>query len=176
MVKKDLKKFQDQTKLSTQNYLTAEAVAGELLSLYEVDFAAWVDTQALLLEQGRYEKLDKANLIEEIRDLSRRERSALNNNLRIVLLHLLKWQFQSDCRSRSWKSSIVEHRQRIEQSLEESPSLKTYLENVFKDVYFRAVKKAEIETGLNRNTFPVDCPYTLAEILDVDFMPVETND
>ena len=93
MVEKDLKKFQDQTKLSTQNYLTAEAVAGELLSLYEVDFAEWVDTQASLLEQGRYEELDKANLIEEIRDLSRRERSALNNNLRIVLLHLLKWQF-----------------------------------------------------------------------------------
>jgi len=138
---------------------------------YEKDFVAWADEQLILLEQERFAELDLIHLIEEVRDLGSNDKHALKSNLRIVLLHLLKWQFQPSYRSNSWLSLIVEHRQRIEELLEKSPSLKPYLEEVLSKVYPKAVKGAEKQTGLEANTFPAECPYSLTEVLDLDFLP-----
>lgn len=60
---------------------------------YETDFVAWSNEQAMLLEQKRFSELDLIHLIEEIRELGSNDKHALKSNLRIVLLHLLKWQF-----------------------------------------------------------------------------------
>ena len=42
-------------------------------------------------------------------------------------MHLLKWQFQSNLRSRSWQLTIKEQRLRLEKLLAENPSLKSFL-------------------------------------------------
>jgi hypothetical protein len=103
--------------------------------------------------------------------MGRSERRSLESNLIIVIMHLLKWQFQPEFRSRSWEISIFEHRRRIGNALEDSPSLKPYLEDIFAKCYSNAVKSASIETGLHIQVFPQLCPYTSIEVLDSNFLP-----
>jgi len=86
-------------------------------------------------------------------------------------MHLLKWQYQPERRSGSWQSSIIEHRIRVDQTLNESPSLKPFLEKEFLGVYRDAVKIAAAETGLPVGTFTMDCPYAIAQVLDDEFLP-----
>lgn len=139
--------------------------------LHEQDFYLWTEQTAHLLKTEQWQEIDLENLIYEIKSMGSNDQHALKSNLRIVLLHLLKWQFQPAYRSNSWLSSMIEHRQQIEELLEKSLSLKPYLEEVFGKVYIKAVKGAEKQTGLPSTLFPTDCPYSLQQVLDVDFIP-----
>lgn len=139
--------------------------------LYDQDFAQWIDQTVQLLKEGKLNELDIENLIEEVESLGRSDKRALSSNLIIVMLHLLKWQYQSEKRSGSWKSSILEHRDRIERLLKDSPSLKPYLETEVNPCYTRARLRASAETGLDINEFPMDCPYGLEELLSDQFLP-----
>lgn len=140
------------------------------LGIYETDFVAWAEQQAALLEQKRFEQLDLPNLIDEVLDLSRRERQALIGNLKVVLLHLLKWNYQPAMRSNSWLAAIREHRQRLEEQLQDSPSLRPYLELKFTDCYQKALLLAADETGLPKTTFSPECPFAIHDVLDPDFL------
>ncbi|HAX77598.1 MAG TPA: DUF29 domain-containing protein [Cyanobacteria bacterium UBA11372] len=145
-------------------------------SLYETDFVSWVETTVEQLRNQDYASVDWENLIEEIEDMSKRERKSLKSNLVVLLLHLLKWQYQSECRSGSWKGSIREHRRRINDDLKDSPSLKPYLQEVFAECYMNARLQAADETSLPIGTFPLDCLYTPDQSLDTDFLPDSTVD
>jgi hypothetical protein len=140
-------------------------------SLYEADYLKWIETTIEKLRVRDYSNIDWENLIEEIDDMGRSERKSLKSNLIVVLTHLLKWQYQPDFRSGSWKGSIVEHRRRIRDALKDSPSLKPYLQEVFAECYLDAVELASAETELPVETFPQECPYTPAEVLDSSFLP-----
>lgn len=139
--------------------------------LYETDYLKWIENTVKKLRIRDYSNIDWENLIEEIEDMGRSERRSLESNLVVLLMHLLKWQFQPDKRSGSWKGSIAEHRRRIRKSLQDSPSLKSYLEGVFSECYSDALEQASAETGLSVETFPQLCVYTSAEILDSNFLP-----
>ena len=140
-------------------------------SLYEKDYVLWVETIAQQLRSQSYDQVDWSNLIEEIEDMSRRERKALQSNLIVLLLYLLKWQFQAEMRSGSWGGSIVEHRQRIQDDLQDSPSLRSVLPDIWESAYQKAIARAVAETGLTVETFPIDCPYQLEDVLDGGFLP-----
>jgi hypothetical protein len=49
--------------------------------LYETDFYGWTQEQVTLLKAQQWERLDTANLIEEIESLGRKERQELRNRL-----------------------------------------------------------------------------------------------
>ena len=149
----------------------ADPVTKERPSLYERDFSLWLDQQAGLLREGRLSELDVANLLEEIESMGRKDRKAIKSNLVIVLLHLLKHEFQPKRRSRSWLDSILEHRQRLRDDLAESPSLRAHLEAVYPDAYADARARAITQTGLTERAFPLTSPYTLEEALDSQFLP-----
>jgi hypothetical protein len=102
--------------------------------------------------------------------MGRSERRNLKSNLIVVLTHLLKWQYQPEFKSGSWKGSIVEHRRRIREALKDSPCLKPYLQEVFDECYSDAVEQANAETGLSVETCPQVCPYTSVEVLDSNFL------
>lgn len=140
-------------------------------SLYKTDYLKWIQTTLEKLRVQDYSSIDWENLIEEIEDMGRSERKSLESNLIVVLTHLLKWQYQPEFRSGSWKGSIVEHRRRIRKALKESPSLKPYLEEVFAECYWDAVEQASAETELPIETFPQESPYTSAQVLDSSFLP-----
>jgi hypothetical protein len=140
-------------------------------NLYDRDFAQWLAMTAQQLRERDHENLDWDNLIEEIEAMGRRERQRLTSNLVIVLLHLLKWQYQPEMQSGSWKGSIREHRRRIRRELKDSPSLQPYLLEALAEAYEDARPQAADETGLPIETFPMECLYTIEQILDHDFLP-----
>jgi hypothetical protein len=88
-------------------------------------------------------------------------------------MHLLKWQYEAENRSRSWKLTILNQRAEIGGLLEDSPSLSHKLPDMIAGAYSRARKTAVLETGLPAATFPETCPYSQEEILDADFLPRE---
>ncbi|MFN6561052.1 MAG: DUF29 domain-containing protein [Nostoc sp. ChiSLP01] len=141
------------------------------LDLYEQDFYLWIQTTAQLLKQKNFTQLDLENLIEEIETMGRSERRALESNLEVLLMHLLKYQIQTQRRSPSWQYTILEHRRRIEKALHESPSLKPHFDRVFEESYQAARRLAVIETGLSIATFPEQSPFTPEQVLDADFLP-----
>jgi hypothetical protein len=139
--------------------------------LYDTDFVRWAEQTTNLLQQRRFDELDLENLIEEIASLGRSEKHALESQLTRVIMHLLKWQFQPEHRTNSWRGSIAEGRIQIRKLLKASPSLKVYLSNIFDDCYDDAIVQAQAEIGLLKTTFPLNCPYTEIQVLDTDFLP-----
>ena len=140
-------------------------------SLYEKDFFRWIETTAKLLKEGKFSELDIDNLVEEIETMGRSEKNVLESNLIILILHLLKWKYQTNKRSGSWKRSIREHRRRIHKAFKNSPSLKPYFQEIFTEAYQDGRKQASDETGLSLKIFPQESPFTIEEILDEDFLP-----
>jgi len=149
----------------------ADPLTEERSSLYERDFCLWVEEQARLLRQGVLERIDVLNLVEEIEDLGIGAKKAVKSNLVVVLLHLLKHQFQPRRRSRSWHASILEHRQRLRDDFRSSPSLRGFARDVFDEAYGDVRARELAETGLPERTLPSESPYTLAQSLDPGFLP-----
>lgn len=136
---------------------------------YQQDFYGWTQEQAQLLKAQKFQLIDWQNLAEEIEDMGRSEKRQLESRLEVLIMHLLKWQFQSSLQSRSWELTIKEQRLRIKKLLSENPSLKPTLAEVIEKVYPFAIINAEKETGLS--SFPETCPYSLTEILSLEFFP-----
>jgi len=137
--------------------------------LYETDFYAWTLEQSKLLSLGQWQSLDIANLVEEIESLGKQQKQELRNRLGVLIGHLLKWDFQPELRGKSWRSTIIEQRDRITLHLEDNPSLKFYLDQGVIDAYKLARSLVVRETPLDYPDLPSDCPYTLSQILDPKF-------
>ena len=141
----------------------------QLFILYEQDYYLWLEATAQLLREGQLSALDAANLLEEIEDMGRSEKRAVYSNLKMLLMHLLKYGYQPEKRSNSWRASIVEHRQRLKKAFQESPSLQAYYTEIFNECYQDARELAAAETGLAIDNFPVETPFTSEEILKSDY-------
>jgi hypothetical protein len=139
--------------------------------LYDTDFYAWTQQQAALLRAEKWEDVDYSNLAEEIESVGKREQHELAHRLMRLLQHLLKGQYQSTRRGRSWRSTIVEQRQRIARRLRESPSLRPALPAMLAEEYRLARLKASDEIRLPDALFPQTCPWTVEQILEDTFWP-----
>jgi hypothetical protein len=140
-------------------------------SLYDRDFYAWANEQAALLRAGRLAEADLENIAEEIETIGRSEKRELVNRLTVLLLRLLKWQFQPALHGNSWRLTIEEQRYRLEDHLKDNPSLKAQLGQAIRDAYRLALVEAQRETGLARSTFPIECPYAFDQAMSADFWP-----
>ncbi len=133
-------------------------------NLYDQDFYLWIETISKQLKAGKFAEIDLANLIEEIESMGKSEKRELKSRLIVLLIHLLKWQYQPEKRSESWRSTITEQRICIELLLEDSPSLQPLLIEIFADCYEKARLKASEETGIKLNFFPKESPFTLEDV------------
>jgi hypothetical protein len=140
--------------------------------LYETDFYAWTVEQAKFLRDGAWDSLDLPNLAEEIESLGKQDRRELRNRLRVLIGHLLKWEYQPGKRSKSWSNTIYEQRYQIKELIKESPSLKPYLRDAVVESYSDALE-AMRETSLDESSFPQECCYNLEQILEKEFFPGE---
>lgn len=95
----------------------------------------------------------------------------LESRFTVLLMYLLKWQDQANLQTRSWILTIKEQRRRIVKRLQQSPSLKSKLNDVIVDAYDLARGDAADETGLPESTFPIECPWTYTQIVDMEFWP-----
>ena len=65
------------------------------------DFAAWIYDQVAALKEGRFTDLDIDDLTDEVESLAKRDFKKLRAALRVILLHMLKWDKQPEERSNS---------------------------------------------------------------------------
>jgi hypothetical protein len=140
-------------------------------SNYERDFYGWVQTTVKQLRNRDLTNLDWDNLIEEIESLGKQEKRELVNRLIVLLMHLLKWEYQPEKRSKSWFATIKIQRIEIARHIKNNPSLKPYIHNAIIDAYEIAILEAIKEKGLSLKNFPDSCPYTWAEIQSDRFFP-----
>ena len=142
--------------------------------LYEEDFYVWAERQAALLRAGRLDELDLENLIEEVDDLGGARRSAVLNNARVVMEHLLKLQHSRAADPRKgWRPSVVEHRARLEIDL--TPRLRQILDEERPHLFRLAHRVVELSLRDHgehaaADALPETCPYSLDQITG-DWLP-----
>lgn len=137
---------------------------------YDTDFYAWTQAQAAALQAKDLAALDLDHLAEEVTSLGNEQEHAVESQLHIALLHLLKMAYQRQ-RRRGWLRSIDNARVQIARRLRRSPSLQGFLPTALAEAYRTARRSAARETGLPLATFPETCPWGLDQLLDEDFWP-----
>jgi hypothetical protein len=147
-----------------------KASTSELVS-FDQDFHAWVLEQIDLLKSSRFADLDIEHLTDELRAVAMAERNEIRNRLPVLLQYLLKWEFQSERRSDSWRATILEQCTQINDIIDTSPSLRRYPATVMEKQYVIARLRAADETGFPLKRFPSACPYSAAQVLDENFFP-----
>ncbi len=140
-------------------------------ALYDNDFHGWAKEQAALLRAGKLASADIANIAEEIESMGRIEKREMAARLTVLLLHLLKWQFQPLLRTPSWRATIRVQRRDLAIHLKDNPSLKPMTGKAVEQAYGTALIEAEAETGIPEGKFPGKCPYSFKQIMDADFWP-----
>ena len=148
----------------------------------EKDFYAWLLAQVQAIQQRRFDAVDWENVVEELDGMARSLKLALASHLRVILAHLLKWSYQTQERElhlRSWRTSIVNSRVEIRDSLEESPSLgnEETFNRLFEKAYRDARPVAAAKMGLSdremNRMFPAECPWTFEQFMREGFLPAQ---
>jgi uncharacterized protein DUF29 len=141
--------------------------------LYDTDFFAWTQETAAKIRECRFHDINLKALAEEIEDLGKRDWTEVNSRLRVIIMHLLKLDYQPEKKTDSWVNSISRERTELEGIFDFSPSLRAKALQQLPVTYVRSVREAARETKLPKATFPAECPYTYEQILDHDFYPSE---
>src|SRR3990167_1149334 len=102
---------------------------------YEQDFYASITHNVKLLREGNLSEIDVEHIAEEIESMGKSEKRELINRLAVLIAHLLKWQYQQERRSNSWKYTIEEQRDEVLELFEESPSLKYEIQEKKEQAY-----------------------------------------
>jgi hypothetical protein len=144
------------------------AVAEGPPSLYDRDFALWVEAQVAAIRAGDLGRLDVENVVEELEGLTKRDVRGLGSQLKRVMTHMLKQRYQPERATRSWEGSIRNGREQIADILDQSPSLRRTLPGLMTKNYPRAIAEAADQTRLAIGSFPEQPPFTLAEVLGED--------
>lgn len=130
------------------------------------DFSAWILNQADALKHGRFDELDIEELVDEVESLSKRDFKALRSAIRVILLHMLKWDYQPERRDVSWRRSINAARKRVWGELESSPSFRARIPEAVSFAFPHARDGAWEETGVFAlRSEPQTCPYSFDEIM-----------
>ena len=141
-----------------------------LKELYEIDDNLWLEETIKLLKEKRLNELDLENLIEELESLARRDKLAMASLLEQIIRHLLLieyWASERENNYRHWQSEIISFRTQINRRI--TANLHSYLDENLSSIYRAARKYVSAKSGLN--SFPQECPYTLAKLLDEDWFP-----
>lgn len=163
---------QEQAERQAAEQAAQAAARIEGAALYEHDFHAWAERQTALLKARDFGRLDLENLIEEVDHLARQNRQQIRNRLVVLLVHLLKWHYQPEGRlGGSWRGSIVEQRNRIAALIEDSPSLVGHPTAVLARAYRDARSEAAAEMDRPVADLPAECPFTIGQALDAEFLP-----
>ena len=136
-------------------------------SLYEEDFYAWTQQQAELLRRlpAIGNEIDLEHIAEEIEDLGRSDLRAARSLCQHIIEHFLKLEYSGlDEPADYWRDEIVEWRLQLEQILTRSIVAKLDLPGCYRTA-IRLVRRLEREVPGLISRLPVECPYTLEQIV-----------
>lgn len=144
----------------------------QLKTLYEQDEHLWLTATIQLIKENRLAELDLENLIEELEDLSKRDKNRVESFLRQIIIHLVLlqyWTEEYEYNYRHWQGEIATFRIQLNRAL--TASLKKYILENQEDIYQEAIFIVTQKTGLSTQIFPSNCHYSLEQVLDKDWLP-----
>lgn len=150
-----------------------------LAALYDTDYQSWLDETVAQLKAHNFSNLDLGNLIEEIESLGRAEKHAISSYLMRLCEHLLKikyWESERERCLRGWKGEVINFRLQIQAHLEASPSLKSFLQDVFVKQYKNGRKLFLNASELDARLIPPEPEFTLEQALDEDWLPCPSDE
>ncbi len=145
----------------------------QLKTLYQEDESLWLTKMVQLLKENRLEELDIENLIEELEALGRRDKNRVESLLRQIIIHLLclqYWTTEHEYNYRHWQGEIATFRIQLNRAL--TTNFRQHLGDNLEEIYQEAVFIVNQKTGLTIEQFPVNCPYSLVELLDKKWLPI----
>jgi hypothetical protein len=145
------------------------AAPAETRATHAGDLHAWAREQAALLRAGRIAEADALNIAEELDDVGSEQYDRLESALRVLLMHMLKWDHQPERRGRSWEATIRTQRKAVARVLRKNPSLKASLDEALAEAWEDARSDASGETNLPLRTFPEARPYDWGAIMERPF-------
>lgn len=78
------------------------------------------------------------------------------------------WANEYDRNKNHWRSEIRSFRVQLKDRL--TSNLYNYLLSIFATIYEDALGYVQEKTGFTVN-FPTECPYSLEEVLDINYLP-----
>ncbi|ALF53983.1 hypothetical protein ACX27_15770 [Nostoc piscinale CENA21] len=145
-------------------------ITTNLKQLYETDDSVWLEETIKLLKQKQFDQLDVENLIEELISLGKRDLAKVKSLLRQIIIHILLlqyWQTEYERNYRHWLGEIKTFRYDLNNHL--TTNLSNKLQDDLENIYQSAVDFVQVKTSLT--IFPEKCPYTLAQLLDDNYLP-----
>lgn len=104
----------------------------KLDELYKKDFNLWTEQMAIAIRNQNLNEMDWDNLLEEIEDMGASQKRALRSYYYRLVEHILKlrdWHKEKERNVIKWRIEVTNFRRAINDILEDSPSLKNYLED-----------------------------------------------
>ncbi|WP_207459395.1 DUF29 domain-containing protein [Azospirillum sp. SYSU D00513] len=150
---------------------------------YDRDFYAWTREQAVRLREaaatGTNLPLDWENLAEEIESLGRSDYRGLASQMSRLIEHLLNLEHSPASNPRGgWARTVRDARGQIELITADSPSLKARYAEALDWAWRQGRNKAMDgleQDGLGESALPAQCPYSLEQLFDDDFQPVNRH-
>ncbi len=139
----------------------------KLNQLHDRDFNLWIEEVKTAIQNKDAEAMDWDNLLDEIDDMGKSEKRSLESYLELLVAHILKlkyWETERERNYKHWQVEVVNFRKRIQRLLKRSPSLKTYMEEVYPEIYQDVVDTWQIEFDIPKKT-----SISLEEILVKDY-------
>ena len=143
-------------------------------TLYDQDYYLWLRTTINQLRTNQFSSVDLDNLIEELEDMGRSQKRAIESLLIKLLEHLLKlkcWDEEREGNQGHWKGEIRTFRREIKKALKDSASLKPYILEIFDQCYEDARTEASDRSQLSIDIFPLIPIGSLEQILDENWFP-----
>lgn len=140
-------------------------------TLYDQDYALWLETTIAQLRQGNFSSVDWENLLEELESMGKSEKRSLVNLLTRLLEHLLKlayWESERERCERGWKAEITTFRNQIQKLLKDSPSLKPYLQDILNECYSDARESMSLLIDVE---LPPSLSATVKQVLNKAWFP-----
>ncbi|MDM3855775.1 MAG: DUF29 domain-containing protein [Aphanizomenon gracile PMC649.10] len=146
-----------------------------LKKLYKSDYLAWYEMTLEQIKNDQLNDLDVDSLSEVLENLVRDTKRSGESYLRQIIIHLLLieyWEAESINR-RHWAAEIVNFRNELETDM--TRNLRKHLNEEKENNYQKAIKYVIAKTGLKKNTFPEQCPYTLEQLINDDWFSNTIN-
>lgn len=89
----------------------------------------------------------------------------------MLLEHLLKlqyWVSEREQNKQDWRNNIIEQRRQIKLVPDDSPSLKTWLDDIYTDAYRKAREDVILKVQLPEGATPSQPPYELTNALNTN--------
>ncbi len=150
-------------------------VIPDLKTLCEIDDSLWLEETIELLKAKNFDALDLDNLIEELEDLENEKKFRVASFLQQIIRHFFLLQFWQDERTYNrshWRSEIVNFKNQIDTYL--TNNLRNYLSQELPRIYQKALNYVREKTD-NQVSFPGECPYSLENLLALDWLPPENE-